>query len=82
MDENNNSNHKKTRGFSLKNPKDARKLIQRIVSDIFDEGSQTTNAGKISQLLGCWLKAWELEKTAELEKRIAALEQARESDGR
>jgi hypothetical protein len=76
MSDNNNPNPKKTRGFSLKTPKDARRLIQRVVSDIFDEGSQTTNAGKISQLMGCWLKAWELEKTVELEKRIEVLEQA------
>jgi len=32
------------------------------------------NAGKISQLLGQWIKAYEVQELADLKKRIKALE--------
>jgi len=35
-------------------------------------------AGRIVQLMGCWMKAWELDKLADIEKRLEALEEAQE----
>ena len=71
MTENNNP---KRRGVSLKTPADVRRIANRVLSDIFRDGSQIENAGKINQLLLTWLKAWELEKMSDLEKRLVALE--------
>ena len=33
------------------------------------------NAGKISQLLGQWIKAYEVQELADIKKRIKALEE-------
>ena len=62
------------RGISLKCPGDARKAVQRIVSNIFKEGSEIENAAKVAQLLNIFLRAWELDKLSDVEKRLAALE--------
>jgi hypothetical protein len=62
------------RGITLNSPQDARRLIRRIVDRAFEEGSELEHAGKISQLLGNWLKAWELDKILDIEKRLAELE--------
>ncbi len=64
----------KRRGITLKTPEDARRLIRRILDRAFEEGSELEHAGKISQLLGNWLKAWELDKISDIEKRLAELE--------
>lgn len=72
MTKNNNS---KTRGVSLKTPADVRRITQRVLSDIFREQSQIENAGKLNQLLLTWLKAWELEKLSDVEKRLSTLEE-------
>jgi hypothetical protein len=64
----------KRRGITLKSPQDARRLIRRIVDRAFEEGSELEHAGKISQLLGIWLKSWELDKISDIEKRLAELE--------
>lgn len=72
MTKNNNS---KTRGVTLKTPADVRRITQRVLSDIFRENSHIENAGKLNQLLLTWLKAWELEKLSDVEKRLAALEE-------
>jgi len=66
----------KRRGITLKTPEDARRLIRRIVDKAFDEGSELENAGRISQLLTNWLRAWELEKVSDLELRLQAVEQS------
>ncbi len=66
----------KRRGITLKTPEDARRLIRRIVDKAFDEGSELENAGRISQLLTNWLRAWELEKVSDLELRRQAVEQS------
>ena len=71
MSENNNP---KRRGITLNSPQDARRLIRRIMDRAFEEKSELENAGRISQLLGNWLKAWELEKVSDIEKRLEALE--------
>ena len=64
----------KRRGITLNSPQDARRLIRRIVDRAFEEGSELENAGRISQLLGHWLKSWELDKILDIEKRLAELE--------
>ncbi len=72
MDENNNPKH--TRGVTLREPKDVRRVIQRITSKAFQEDKELELAGRIAQLMGCWMKAWELEEVTELKKRIERLE--------
>ena len=62
------------RGITLNTPEDARRLIRRILDRAFEEGSELENAGRISQLLANWLKAWELDKISDIEKRLDALE--------
>ena len=75
-----NSNPKQTRGVTLREPRDIRRVVQRITSKAFQEGTELTYAGRISGLTNCWLKAFELEKLADIEKRLAVLEQAQEQD--
>ncbi len=64
----------KRRGITLNTPQDARRLVRRVIDRAFEEGSELENAGRISQLLGNWLKAWELEKVSDIEKRLETLE--------
>ena len=71
MSENKNP---KRRGITLNEPKDARRLIRRVIDRAFEEGSELEHAGRISQLLANWLKAWELDKISDIEKRLEALE--------
>ncbi len=73
-----NNYPKSTRGVTLREPKDIRRVIQRITSKAFQEGSELEYAGRIAQLMGCWLKAWELDKLSDIEKRLTTLEQASE----
>jgi hypothetical protein len=65
---------KQRRGVTLRTPEDVRRLIQRICSKAFQEEAELEHAGKICQLLGNWLKAWELDKISDIEKRLDALE--------
>ena len=65
------------RGITLNSPQDARRLIRRIMDRAFEEGSELENAGRISQLLGNWLRAWELDKISDIEKRLEILETAK-----
>lgn len=67
----------KAQRIALKKPDDARRLIRRVLAEIFGQSAQVESAGKIANLLTCWAKLWELEKTADLEKRLEALEQVR-----
>lgn len=66
--------------IQLKDPSDVRRMVQKTIRTIEAAGDTAVieNAGKISQLLGQWLKAWELEKTADLERRLEALEAGRQ----
>ena len=68
----------KRRGIKLKTPEDARRLIRRIVDKAFSEGSELEHSGRISQLLLTWLKAWELDKISDIEKRLTKLESTQE----
>ena len=60
--------------IALKKPDDARRLIRRVLAEIFGQNVQIENAGKIANLLTCWAKLWEMQKTADLETRLQALE--------
>jgi len=71
------NNNKRTRGLTIKSPEDVRRVARWVISDIFVEGSQITNAGKVNQLLQTWLKGWELEKLESIEARLRALEDER-----
>jgi hypothetical protein len=73
-----NNTPRQRRGATLRTPEDVRRVIQRITSTAFQEGSELEHAGKISQLLGCWLKAFELDKLSEIEKRLKQLEETQE----
>lgn len=73
-----NNMPKSTRGVTLREPKDVRRVCQRIVSKAFQQGDELTYSGRIAQLMGCWLRAFELEKLADIEKRLAVLEQAQD----
>ena len=63
--------------IALKKPDDARRLIRRVLAQMFEQKVEVENAGKVANLLTCWAKLWELEKTEDLEKRLEALEQAK-----
>jgi hypothetical protein len=70
------------RGITLNSPQDARRIVRRIIDRAFEEGSELENAGRISQLLANWLKAWELEKVSDIEKRLEALEQSKGTEAK
>jgi hypothetical protein len=67
----------KRRGITLKSPEDARRLIRRIVDKAFETGQELEYSGRLAQLLTCWMKCWELDRLADIEKRIGRLEQER-----
>jgi urease gamma subunit len=79
-------NKKKTRGVSLRKPEDVKRICAKVVSDIFREGSQIENAGKINQLLLTFLRAdrqiWELGEFLELKERVEKLMEERKSGRR
>jgi hypothetical protein len=63
-----------TRGVTLREPKDVRRVCQRITSTAFQEGLELEYSGRIAQLMGIWLKAFELESLVDLERRVEELE--------
>lgn len=67
--------NRKCRGVSLKTPEDVRRIATRIISDVFRDKVQIEHAGKVNNLLITWLKAWELDKISDIEKRLTALEE-------
>jgi len=71
------NNNKRTRGLTIKSPEDVQRIARWVISDIFVEGSQITNAGKVNQLLQTWLRGWESEKLESIEARLRALEDER-----
>ena len=66
------------RGITLNTPQDARRIVRRVIDRAFEEGTELENAGRISQLLANWLKAWELDKVSDIEKRLDVLEKQKE----
>jgi hypothetical protein len=72
-----NKNIKRTRGVTLRTPKDLQRITAQVISDIFRAGQQVEHSGKIFQLGSVWLKAYEVSKLEDIEKRLAALEEAK-----
>ena len=64
--------------MTLREPKDVRRVCQRIASKAFQEGLELEYSGRIAQLMGVWLKAFELEKIADIERRLSELEDAKD----
>jgi len=73
-----NNKAKMTRGVTLREPKDVRRVCQRIASKAFQDGLELEYSGRIAQLMGVWLKAFELEKIADIERRLSELEDAKD----
>jgi len=70
-----NNNTKQTRGVTLREPKDARRIVKRLIDEAFREGLEMEYFGKIVNGLNCWAKLWELEKLSDIEKRLAVVEE-------
>ena len=68
----------KKRGVVLRTPADVRRVVQRITSEAFRQGKELESAGRLGTLLAVWLKAFEIEKLADIEGRLAVLEKAQE----
>jgi hypothetical protein len=73
---------KQTRGVTLREPKDVRRVCQRIVSRAFQQSEELQYSGRIAQLMACWMKAWELDKLVDIEVRLTALEESKEMERR
>jgi len=58
----------------ISSPADIRRLIIELLREILENKSEIPQAGAVSNLISQFLKAWEMEKTSDLEKRIAILE--------
>jgi hypothetical protein len=69
-----NKNMKRTRGVTLRTPKDLQRITAQVISDIFRAGQQVEHSGKIFQLGSVWLKAYEISKIEDIERRLSALE--------
>ena len=64
----------KKRGVVLRTPSDVCKVVQRITSEAFRQGKELEAAGRLGTLLAVWLKAFEVEKLADIEARLTTLE--------
>jgi hypothetical protein len=73
-DERHDNWRSKKRGVVLRTPSDVRKVVQRITSEAFRQGKELEAAGRLGTLLAVWLKAFEIEKLTEIEKRLEVLE--------
>lgn len=68
-----------TNKIQLKTPEDVRRYVCKVLRTIQESGDENViqNAGKISQLLGQWIKAYEVQELADIKKRLKALEAAK-----
>lgn len=68
-----------TNKIQLKSPEDVGRYVCRVLRTIQESGDEKVieNAGKISQLLGQWIKAYEVQELADIKKRLKTLEEAR-----
>jgi hypothetical protein len=68
-----------TNKIQLKSPEDVRRYVCKVLRTIQESGDEKVieNAGKISQLLGQWIKAYEVQELADIKKRLKALEEAK-----
>ena len=64
----------------MQEPKDVRNLIKSWLRDVAETGKLPfeKDGGTIVQMLNVWLKAYEVEKIADVEKRLEILEQDKE----
>jgi hypothetical protein len=69
-----NKNGNSGRGISIKTPADLQRITGRVISDIFREGKQVEHSGKIFQLGSVWLKAYEVSKIEDIDRRLSCLE--------
>jgi len=64
----------KRRGITLKTPQDAQRVLRRVIDKAFAEGQELEYSGRIAQLMAAWLRAYEMDKISDLEKRLTAIE--------
>ena len=69
---------KQTRGVTLREPKDIRRVVQRIASKAFQEGSELEYAGRDSPVHGLLDEGMGMEKLSDFDKRLSELEKVRE----
>jgi hypothetical protein len=65
----------------LNDPSDVRNLIKSWLRDVAETGElpfEGRVGGVVVQMLNVWLKAYEVEKIEDIEKRLADLEAAKE----
>jgi hypothetical protein len=62
--------------MQLNTPADLREYTRRLLRNLKDQGpvAEIDALSKIAQILNVWLKAWELDKISDIEKRLAELE--------
>ncbi len=65
--------------LKLNNPADAQENIRRLLRNLKERGpdAEIEYLWRISQILSVWLRAYELNKLEDIEKRLTALEQAK-----
>lgn len=65
----------------LRNPTDAQEYVRRLLRNLKMRGpdAEIEYLGRISQILSVWLKCYELNKLEDIEKRLDALEEAKEN---
>ena len=65
-----------TKRLKLNDPGDVRNLIKSWLKDVAETGKLPfeKDGGTIVQMLNVWLKAYEVEKIADVEKRLTELE--------
>ena len=67
--------------LKLNDPADVRNLIKSWLKDVADTGElpfKGNVGGVVVQMLNVWLKAFEVEKIADIEKRLEELEKERQ----
>lgn len=69
-----NKNIRRTRGVTLRTPADLQRITAQVISDIFRANLQVEHSGKIFQLGSIWLKAYEISKIEDIERRLKQLE--------
>jgi len=69
------------RGFKIETPADIRRGAAKILNEIIKSDDMVTHAGRFASVSHVFLKAWELDKMTDIEKRIEALE-ARQCENR
>ena len=63
----------------MNNPGDVRNLIKAWLRDVAETGElpfKGNTGGVVVQMLNVWLKSYEMDKMAEIEVRLKALEEA------